>query len=888
MSEYHDARRLRLVARVQSQVVGAPVRWEIDLDAEHAGGRRDSWIDPDSWTLSYQGASLPFRADGDTLDGRRWTLRFRAPAAGEYEVEAQCWLRPAPRQPPAAPPDRPIPLIGAGEVLRLGTTATVGDLHVGLQTAVDVVDWFGRGQGDLLVTCHLHEGGAFLYGAVEGSAMIDGRPIFRRIGRLPGFGDDGQGYNGRVRVVDFWGDGRFALLECGRHGIRVYPNRGTRGAPSFGAPQPLLAGGKPLALGAPVQSLCPVDLGDGRVSLIVGTNDWSDYWPKDGGAWEDKPGYRPYEADGTWRGGPLRGRLYLLRNSSPSPIALEQAGEASQSHRHPEEHNVPAFAAPVELRHEDGTPLEVYGLAGPAVIPPAEPTVGFDLVVSDFLDRLWYFRNVGRPGPDGAPRFAPRTPVRCTGAAVPLIDRTPGPPPAPPVDYPPVQRLPDELVLPTCMHALAVVRWPGTEWTDLLVGAEDGYVRALRLARRTAEGVPVVEPPARLQEYGAPLSVGAKACPSVLDWDGDGRDELVLGNAAGQVLLARNAGTRAEPRFGPPQPLIAGERTLWLMAGSPGTIQGPSEVKWGYINPAVGQWPLPGGQVAAAIVCGDALGNNTLYLVPSDSAEGRKAGQGHHTPCSGSLPVLAAERCTPAMAPASVVGARSDSPSVLAAAGYAVSRGRRLHVLRDGRWQPLVTRWRCRPQLVDWGDGEVVYVQVDEAGKLARYRILPDGPDAEDGTPRVVLLSYLPYKDGTAIQLDADTGGRVGRIKLAIADWDGDGRLDLLVGTSGSHPPGLNTLRKATVWLLRNVGTTGQPVFARPELLPLEHGQPARFGGHSCVPAPCSFDGPGSPIAGVRPRPDLLVGSENGRLYAYRRSYIDAAARLVAPALDRR
>src|SRR5262249_3562634 len=149
--------------------------------------------------------------------------------------------------------------------------------------------------------------------------------------------------------------------------------------------------------GIRVQSLCPVDLGDGRVSLIVGTNDWTDYWPKDVGAWEDKPGYRPYEADGTWRGGPLRGRLYLLRNTG-------ETGAHSAS-----------FASPEALCHEDGTPLEVYGLAGPAVLPAHESGAAFDLVVSDFLDRLWYFRNTGRAGPDGAPRFAPRTPVRSTG-----------------------------------------------------------------------------------------------------------------------------------------------------------------------------------------------------------------------------------------------------------------------------------------------------------------------------------------------------------------------------------------------------------------------------------------------------------------------------------------
>jgi hypothetical protein len=399
------------------------------------------------------------------------------------------------------------------------------------------------------------------------------------------------------------------------------------------------------------------------------------------------------------------------------------------------------------------------------------------------------------------------------------------------------------------MHAVTAVQWAG-DGTDLLVTAEDGYVRALRVSGRTADGVPVVGPPERLQEYGAHLSVGAKACPNVVDWDGDGREDLVIGNAAGQVMLCRNTGTADAPVFAPPEPFEAGGRLLWLMAGPPGTIQGPSEVKWGYINPGVGPWPQPNRTPVRAIVCGDALGNNTVYLeTPSPSGRGG----------AGEVP--------------------------------RVSRGRRLHVLREGHWEPLVTRWRCRPQLVDWGDGETVYLQVDEGGKLVCYRILPDGPSAEDGDVHVAPLHLLRHPDGTPVQLDSDFGGRIGRLKLAAVDWDGDGLPDLLMGGSGSQPHGRNPYRKSTVFLLRNVGGRGQPVLAQPEVVPLEAGEVARFGGHSCVPAPCWLDGAGggsgggSGSGGSGRRPDLLVGSENGRVYAYGRAYVEGAARVVAAAL---
>ncbi len=831
---------LHFTARLASQQAGAPVRWDVDLDApEDVAGAPAGWVDPDSWSLEHQGQALPFCVDSDTLDSRRFTIRFRAPSRGDLDVTASATLRKGPRPAPGKPPARTVPLVGAGESLSLGATDAVGDLHVGLQTVVDAVDWYGRGRLDLLLSCLGHEGGAFVYAAAREDDGA-GYPVFRRAGRLSGFGDGPAAYSGKVRAIDFRGDCRFDLLECRGSHIFWRRNFGEVGDPNFSPPEPLEAGGEVFDVGARSQMVCPVDLGDGLVSLIVGTNDWTDYWPKDVGAWEDKPGYLPYDEQGVWRGGPMYGRLYLLRNTGSR--------------------EAPAFASPVALCHEDGTPLEVYGLAGPTAFPAATDGAAFDLVVSDFLDRLWYFRNTGRPGADGAPRFAPRTPVRTTGEPVPEIDRTPVVPP-PPADYPPGERLRDELVLPTCMHAVTLVQWPAAQGgeTDLLVAAEDGFVRALRLAGRTPDGVPIVGPPRRLQEYGARLSVGAKACPNVVDWDGDGREDLVIGNAAGQVLLCRNTGTAGEPVFAAPEPFYAGDRPLWLMAGPPGTMQGPSEVKWGYINPAVGPWTASsdasGSTAARAIVCGDSLGHNTLYL-----DGGQSSGE--------------------AAAPDARIASPS-SPGALGSThltGRTVSPGRRLHVLRDGLWQPLVTRWRCRPQLVDWGDGEVTYLQIDATGLVMRYRILADGPGAEQGEAHVQPLEPLCYADGAPVRLDSDFGGRIGRLKLAVADWDGDGLPDLLMAGSATQPVDANPFKKSTVFLLRNTGSPGRPVLARPEPILLDAGQPALFGGHSCVPAPCHLPDQASGPQADGVLLDILVGSENGRVYAFRRSYIEGTA----------
>ena len=71
---------LRFTLTVTGAEAGAPMRWALDLDAFE--GAPAGWLDLDTWALTDGGAPLPFRVDGDTLDGRRCVLRFRAPGAG--------------------------------------------------------------------------------------------------------------------------------------------------------------------------------------------------------------------------------------------------------------------------------------------------------------------------------------------------------------------------------------------------------------------------------------------------------------------------------------------------------------------------------------------------------------------------------------------------------------------------------------------------------------------------------------------------------------------------------------------------------------------------------------------------------------------------------------
>jgi hypothetical protein len=81
-------------------------------------------------------------------------------------------------------------------------------------------------------------------------------------------------------------------------------------------------------------------------------------------------------------------------------------------------------------------------------------------------------------------------------------------------------------------------------------------------------GVPELEPGVYLQGTSGPLTVNYFTAPSVIDWNNDGKKDLLVGQFDyGYVWLFLNQGTDAQPAFGARQQVRVGSSPITTSYG---------------------------------------------------------------------------------------------------------------------------------------------------------------------------------------------------------------------------------------------------------------------------------------------------------------------------------
>lgn len=477
--------------------------------------------------------------------------------------------------------------------------------------------------------------------------------------------------------------------------------------------------------------------------------------------WDDYGWDNAFNAKGEWTRGPLHGYVYLLENVGGNYI---NRGKLSAG----------------------GKIVDTFGAPCPCVAD-FDGDGDLDLICGEFRDGLTWYENAGTRK---APAFkAPRQLANSNGDI----------------------RFHIEMIVPVPTD------FDGDGLTDLIVSDEDGTVSFVRNTGRVKARMPVFESPVKFLQKADLVKFGALCTPCSIDWNGDGRMDIISGNSAGEIAYIENLSDGEIPTWAGPKLIRAGGKPFRVMAGYNGSIQGPAELKWGYTVLSVTDWDGDGLM--------DIVYNSIWGKVEWLRNLGEKDGLGF----AGPQPIL--------------VDWEGEAPKPF-----------------WNWWTPekgaLVTQWRTTPVAVDWNnDGLVDIVMLDHEGYLAFFErfkaedsrlLLKPGKRIFTCTNGRIYRNRKGMTDPAPglLRLNEQTAGASGRRKICFADWDCDGLQDLIV--DGTNAAWFRCVRKDS--------ETGEAVFEY-----VGDMASTKLEGHTTCPSPVDWNRDGVP--------DLLLGAEDGHFY---------------------
>lgn len=430
-----------------------------------------------------------------------------------------------------------------------------------------------------------------------------------------------------------------------------------------------------------------------------------------------------------------------------------------------------------------GKPVDVYGMPSPN-FADFDGDGDLDLICGEFLDKFTWFENIAARD---NPKYAAGRHLTYKGKP---------------------------LRMDLCMIVPVALDWDKDGDIDLVVGQEDGRVAFMENTGQVIDGMPQFLPPQFFRQQADMLKFGALVTPCSFDWDNDGDEDLICGNTAGYIGFIENLDGGDPPRWAAPVYLKADGEIIRIMAGPNGSIQGPCEAKWGYTTLNVADWNHDGlPDILVNSIWGKVLWYENIGT-----------------------------RQKPKLAPAQSIDVEWPGKPPKPAWNW---------------WEPegktLAAQWRTTPAVIDFDeDGLNDLVMLDHEGYLALFKrakrneqliLLPGERVFTIKDVSVFDSMHRPTnKTGGPLRMNDGAAGKSGRRKFCFADWDLDGRMDMMVNSQN-------------ISFLRNVSPdSNSHVFSDQGIV-----AGRILAGHTTSPTIVDWNKDGIS--------DLLVGAEDGFFY---------------------